>query len=340
MERGFDLTWGSLWRIVGMILLMLVLYLAMDIWLAVLLAIVVSSALDASVSWLEKKKLPRIVGTLGIFIILIFVLALLMYAVVPIALSELSILLKNIGTVGIPALGLQEVAKVIGIINEGLSHLTNVLLSGNVSFTSIISKFVGGATLAVSAFVLAFYLTVDRDGVENLLVAILPAGYEDRVLDVYFRTRKKIGSWFYGQMLLSVSIGLSAFIGLWLIGVKYSLVLGILTGVLEIVPFAGPILSGAIAFLIALSDSYTSGMYVFLLYLLLHEVESLVLAPIFMRWTTSLHPAAILISLLLGARLFGFVGLILAVPITVMFQELVEGWSAEKTRRKAASLSV
>ena len=64
--------------------------------------------------------------------VLIFVLALLLYAVVPIALSELSILLKNIGTVGIPALGLQEAAKIIGIINEGLSHLTNVLLSGNV----------------------------------------------------------------------------------------------------------------------------------------------------------------------------------------------------------------
>ncbi len=340
MERGFDVTWASLWRIVGMLMLMLVLYLAMDIWLAVLLAIVISSALDASVSWLEKKKLPRIVGTLGIFIVLIFVLALLMYAVVPIALSELSILLKNIGTVGIPALGLQEAAKVIGIINEGLSHLANVLLSGNVSFASIVSKFVGGTSLAISAFVLAFYLTVDRDGVENLLVAILPAGYEDKVLDVYFKTRKKIGNWLYGQVLLSVSIGLSAFIGLWFIGVKYSLVLGLLTGIFEIVPFAGPIISGAVAFLIAISDSYASGTYVFLLYLILHEIESLVLAPIFMRWTTSLHPAAILISLLLGARLFGFVGLILAVPITVMLQELVEGWSNEKTRRKAASLSV
>ena len=116
MERGFEVTWASLWRIVGMLLLMAVLYLAMDIWLAVLLAIVISSALDASVSWLEKKKLPRIVGTLGIFIVVIFILALLMYAVVPIALSELSILLKNIGTVGIPALGLQEAAKGQGCI--------------------------------------------------------------------------------------------------------------------------------------------------------------------------------------------------------------------------------
>lgn len=322
-----------------MLILISILYLAMDIWLAVILAIVVSSALDPSVSWLEKKKLPRIVSTLGIFIVLIFILALILYAVAPIALAELTILLKNIGTIGIPALGLQEASKVINIINEGLSHLTNVLLSGNVSFASIISKFIGGTALAISTFVLSFYLTVDRDGVEKFLIAILPSGYEDKILDVYFKTRKKIGDWLYGQIFLSLSVGLGAFLGLWIIGVKYSLVLGILTAILEIVPFVGPIVSGAIAFLIASSVSLSSGVYVFLLFLLLHEIESLVLAPIFMRMTTSLHPAAILISILVGARLFGVVGIVLSVPMTVMLQELVESWSLEKTKKRNSTSS-
>ncbi len=340
MEKGFDITWTSLWRIAGMLILFSVLYLAMDIWIAVLLAIVISSALDPSVNWLEKKKIPRIVSTLGIFIVIIFTLALILYAVVPIALSELTVLLKNIGTVGIPALGLQEAARVITIINEGFGHLTNVLLSGDISFASIVSKFVGSATLAISTFGLSFYLTVDRDGVEKFLIAVLPSGYEDRILDVYFKTRKKIGNWLYGQVFLSLSIGLSAFVGLWFIGVKYSLVLGLLSAVLEIVPFAGPILSGAIAFLIALSTSLTMGIYVFLLYLLIHQVESLVLTPIFMRMTTSLHPAAILVSILVGARLFGVIGVILAVPMTVMLQEMIDGWSMEKTRRKASTFSL
>ena len=340
MERGFEITWASLWRIVGMLLLFSVLYFAMDIWIAVLLAIVISSALDPSVSWLEKRRIPRIVSTLGIFILLIFILALILYAVVPIALSEVTVLLKSVGTIDIPALGLQSVSKIIAIINGGLENLTNVLLSGNVSFGSIISQFVGGATLAISTFVLSFYLTVDRDGVEKFLLAVLPPAYEEKILDVYFKTRTKIGSWLYGQIFLSLSIGFSAFIGLWLIGVKYSLVLGILTGIFEIVPFVGPIVSGAIAFLIAVASSFTAGIYVFLLYLLIHQVESLVLTPIFMRMTTSLHPAAVLISLLVGAKLFGVVGLILAVPVTVMLQELIEGWTVEKSRRRASAASV
>ncbi len=120
---------------------------------------------------------------------------------------------------------------------------------------------------------------------------------------------------------------------------KYSLVLGLLTGFAEIVPFVGPIVSGALAFLIATTESLTLGMYVLVLYIFIHYLESWVLAPYFIKMTTSVHPAAILISLLLGGRLFGFVGIILAVPLTVMVYELVDRWSMEKTKRKAASQS-
>ena len=62
MDRGLDITWAGLWRLAGMVILVSIFYYALDIWVAVFLAIVISSALDASVSWLERKKIPRIVG--------------------------------------------------------------------------------------------------------------------------------------------------------------------------------------------------------------------------------------------------------------------------------------
>lgn len=319
-----------------MLILIGIIYVAFDIWVAVILAIVISSALDPTVSWLEGKKIPRVVGSILIFIILVLILALILYAILPVALTEFSSLLKSIGKVGIPALGLQEATKLINVINQGLKEVIDVLSSGSVSFVNLVSRVVGGVSLLASVFILSFYLTIDRAGVEKFLIAVLPSGYESGILDVYFKTRKKIGKWLYGQLFLSASIGLAAFIGLWIIGVKYSLVLGILTGLLEIVPYVGPIVSGAIALLLAYSQSSSAVVYVFLLYILLHYVESWFLAPMFMKMTTSLHPAAIVISLLVGARLFGFVGLILAVPLTVMVQELIESWAAEKSRKKAA----
>ena len=335
MEKNLEVTWASLWRILGMLILVGIFYYAFDIWLAVLLALVISSALDPIVSWLEGKKIPRFVGGIGVFVILILILALILYTIVPIALGELNNLVKSIGKVGIPALGLNEVVKLVNMINEGLSNVVDVLSSGSISFLNLISRFMGGIMTVASVFILSFYLTIDRDGVEKFLRAVLPAGYEEGILDVYFRAKKKIGKWAFGQALVSLSIGLIAFLGLWIMGVKYSLVLGIFTGLSEIIPFVGPIISGALAFLIAATVSFTSGIYVILLFIVIHYIESWVLMPVFTKMTTSVHPAAILVSLLLGARLFGFIGIILAVPLTVMLYELVDRWATEKTKRKA-----
>ena len=340
MERGLEISWNSLWRIIGMLILVSIFYVALDIWIAVLLSIVISSALDASVTWLEKKRIPRVVGTLGIFILVILILALILYTVVPIALSELNILLKNVGKADKTIFGFEEVAKVIAAVNESLGQLTNVLLSGSASFIDTVSKFLGGLALAIAVFILSFYLTVDRDGVEKFLLAVVPTGYEDKTLEVYYRTREKIGGWLYGQIFLSLSVGMAIFLGLWIIGVKYSLLIGILAGLLEIVPFVGPILSGAIAFLIAISQSFNAGIYTFFLFLLIQQAEGVLLVPIFMKLTTNLHPALILISLLVGAKLLGLVGLIIAVPVAVALQEIMENWSKEKTKRKASALSL
>jgi predicted PurR-regulated permease PerM len=339
MDKGLEVSWATLWRIVGMLVLVSILYIALDIWIAVLLSIVISSALDASVTWLEKRRVPRVIGTLGIFIFVILAFALILYTVVPIALTELSVLLRSIGDIENPAFSVPDAEKFINLVNESISQLTNVLLSGGISFIDIVSNFIGGLALAISVFVLSFYLTVDRGGVEKFIREVMPPGYEDKILEIYFRTRYKIGQWLYGQIFLSLSVGVASFMGLWFIGVKYSLILGILAGIFEIVPFVGPILAGALAFLIAISDSFSAGIYVFLLFLLIQQIESVLLTPVFMRLTTNLHPAVVLISLLIGGKLLGFVGIIIAVPAAVMLQELADSWSNEKIKRRASSLN-
>ncbi|NCN52868.1 AI-2E family transporter [Candidatus Wolfebacteria bacterium] len=333
MDKNFDITWVSLWRIVGMLLLVSVFYIALDVWIAVLLAVVVSSALDPSVSWLEKKRIPRVVGAVGVFAIFIGLVTMVLYTVIPIAVSEFNILLKNIGEFG-PVLRFQEVSNILTSINESLGEFANIFLSGSASFFDVITAFIGGLALAASSFILAFYLTVDRDGVENFLRDVIPKTYEEIILDIYFKTRKKIGKWLYGQMFLSLSIGLAAFIGLWFLGVKYSLLLGILAGAMEIVPYAGPILSGVIAVLIGAAQSPSIALYVFILFIIIQQLEGNFLTPVFMKMATSLHPAAVLVALLIGGKLLGVVGIILSVPLAVMAQVLVDEWSINKRHKK------
>src|SRR3989344_1225620 len=259
MEKGtlFEISWSSLWRIVVMLVLGSIVFFAKDVLVAVALAIVISSAFDPLVSALERWRIPRVLGTLGIFIFIIVGLAMVLYTIVPLALSELNVLLNTLTEIDAPFLGLEQLSAVVKTLNEGIGRLANLLISGSASILDAVSRFLGGIALVISVFILSFYLTIDRDGIENFLKAILPPSYEDQVLDIYFRVRRKIGRWLRSEIFLSLSIGFSIFVALWILGIKYSLILGILAGILEIVPFVGPIFSGAIAFLIALSQSFS-----------------------------------------------------------------------------------
>lgn len=339
--KGFTISWGGLWRVFFMLLLGWVLFLALDVFVALFLAIVISSALDPVVSWLERKKIPRILGTLAIYIVAIFLLALLIYAVVPIALSELNSLINSlsvyIAEAPLDFIDVSDISEWVGVFNESLNKISNILLSGGRSLVDITSKFLGGVIFTVSIFVLSFYLTVGRDGVERFLMTILPTAYEEKTIDLYARIRKKIGRWLGGQLLLSAAVGTLVFLGLWLLGVKYSLILGIIAGIFELIPYVGPIFSGSLAVLVALTDSLALGLYVLLLFIIIQQLENNIFVPAVMSLTTSLDPVVILIALLIGAQVFGFIGLILAVPAAVLLQELVEGWSEAKRRSQTAA---
>lgn len=321
-----------------MIVLATVLFFAADVLIALFLAVVVSSALDPIVSWLENKKIPRILGTLAIYIIVVFMLAFIIYAIIPIALSEFTSLLNSLNDkISRPDLEFINISQLVTAINEGLGRVTNVLISGSQSFLDILSKFFGGIMLTTSVFVLSFYLTVGKDGVERFLLTILPPAYEARAIELYTKVRRKIGRWLRGQLLLSLVIGIAVFFGLWLLGVKYSLILGLLAGVFELVPYVGPIFSGSVAVLVAATNSLTLGLYTLLLFVLIQQIENNVLVPAVMSLTTSLNPVVILISLLVGAKLFGFIGLILAVPAAVLLQEIIEDWSEAKKRNRSVA---
>lgn len=336
MDKGFEITWGSLWRVFLMLLFAWVLFLARDVFISVVVAIIISSALDPPVSFLERKKIPRVIGTIALFLLAALIVALVAYTVVPLAIFEINQLLSKLSTASGTVFDILQSSQAIEAINKSLNSLSNALISGNTSLVDISAGFVGGAFLALSVFVLSFYLTVGKDGVEKFMLAIMPQAYEAHILSLYLTVRRKIGHWLEGQVFLSLGMGLMVFVGLWLLGVKYSLTLGILAGTLELVPFVGPIFAGSIAVLVALGESTQLGVYTLILFIVLQQIEGHILVPLVTRFTTSLNPAVVIISLLVGGETLGFVGLILAVPTAVFLQEVVENWTQYKRRRAVA----
>jgi predicted PurR-regulated permease PerM len=330
----YEISWTTLWRIFLMLFLVVVFFLAREALIILFLAILVSSALDGLVSYLQEKKIPRVLGTLLIFLAALAILALLLYTLIPIAIFELQNLLENLKKIEIPIFGALDVSQFAGIDKYlgNLENLANILFSGGASFLNIVAAVFGNLALILVALILSFYLTVNQAGVEKFLRAVLPITQEDYIVGIYLRARKKMGRWLQGQILLMLVVGAITSLGLWILGVKYSLVLGILAGVLEIVPIVGPIFAGAIAFLVAISESWILGLYVIILFLVIQQAESHLLVPFVMKKTVGISPVVVVIALLTGSQVAGLIGVILAVPVAVVLQEVIEDWERRKLK--------
>ena len=334
--RSLTISWEMLWRVFFMVLLGWLLFAASNVLVALLLAIVISTAFDPIVSFLERYRIPRILGTLFIYLAAAAAFGVMIYALVPIAIDEITIFLKSSsGFIG-PALETLNAKALVSALSAALNQFSD-FLSGDVSIADLATRFLGGAFFGVAVFAISFYLTVGRDGVRRFLIAVLPSASEDRALRVYERVSRKIGRWLAGQVFLSLFIGVAIFLGLWLLGVKYSLFIGILAAIAELVPYVGPIFTGSLAVLIGLSESLSLGLYVFLLFIVVQQLESHVLIPAVMRYTTTLNPVVVITALLIGGSVFGIVGIILAVPIAVLFQEILEDWAEVKASRREAA---
>lgn len=329
-----EISWTSLWRILAMAGLVLAAYLSRDAIIILLLAMFISSIADSLVDNLETRRVPRILGTIIVFFLALLILSLIIYAVLPIAILELTGLFNNFGDVVGEILKSDAPNKLINLVNLDLNNLADILLSGSASVLGILGKLIGGVKSFIAVFVLSFYLTASRGGVERFLRAVFPGNMENNVLILYNRAKKKISKWFEAQLFLGLIIGVVTFIGLSLLGVKYSLILAIIAGVLEIIPMVGPVFAGAISIIVALSQSSALGFYVLILFIIIQQVENHTLVPLVMRKAIDMHPAITLIALLIGVQIAGFAGMLLAVPVTVVAREIMDDWASQKQRNR------
>ena len=330
-----EITWLSLWRVFLMGVLAVGLFYVRNILALLFFAIIISSVLDTPLNYLEKKKIPRLLGILFIIIFVAAIIIIIAYTIIPLAIIEFKDLFSNFDKVGAALGGLFGISKITQNIEISLNTLANSIINGDYSVINFIPQFFENAIYMIALLITSLYLAYYKDGIENFLRAVLPLTYENYAVNVFHRTKKKIGKWFEGQIILSLIIAVLTFVGLAILGVNYSLVLGVVAGFFEIIPFVGPIVSGALAFAVAVSQSFNLGLATIILFLIIQQSESHLLVPIVMRKTTGIHPVIVVISILAGSQIAGFIGVILAIPFVVVVQELIEDYTARKYANQA-----
>ena len=330
-KRIIEVTWGSLWRILIFALFVVALYIGREVVLGLFLALVISSGLEVAVSFLERRGLPRTFGVILVFLIGLFLASLVVYTVIPFAIVDLNSMFANLGRTASNAWwGSVITPETSQSLSDFASRFSQMLFSGDVSPLAIFSRALGGVALGIAVLVSSFYLSLSKDGVERFIKVVVPPDYENAVLRIYQRSRRKIGFWFRTQIFLSVLMSLLVWSALLFIGVRHAFLIGVLAGLFELVPFAGPIIAGAIAVLSAFTSSPSLALYTLIVFIILHQLESHVLVPLVTNKAVGLHPVIVIAAILIGAEVAGFWWVLIAVPAAAVFQEVIEDWSSAR----------
>lgn len=193
--------------------------------------------------------------------------------------------------------------------------------------------FFGGLFGLITILILTFYLLVDAESIRGSFMRLFPRGRRTQVAKASADVTVKVSAWLNGQLLLATIIGLTAGIGLWLLGVPYFYVLALIAGIGEMIPVVGPIIAAIPAIAVAASVSGQKALFVAIFFLIQQQIENHVLVPKIMERQVGISPAMVIVALLIGGSLLGVMGAILAVPTAAIFQVIFQ----EFERRHADS---
>ncbi|MFH1246698.1 MAG: AI-2E family transporter, partial [Candidatus Liptonbacteria bacterium] len=337
-KHTIDISWTSLWRVFFFILLVAIMFLGRNILLGLFLAIVISSGLEFMVNFLERRRIPRTVGVITIFLLAVVGVIFLVYTVIPVFIVDINTAFTNLGRSDNSTwIGSFLNTQTTETFNSVLAKASAQLFGGNSSPFQTVAGIFGSFALALSVIVSSFYLSLSRDGVERFIRAVFPSSAESVVLRIYSRSLRRVGTWFRTQILLSALVGALVFVILLILGVRYAFLIAAVSAVLEIVPFIGPIISGSIGVLVAFTTSPALALYTLIAFLGIHQIENHIFIPLLFGRNTGLHPVIVIIALLIGLEVGGILGMIISVPAAVVIQEVVEEWSGRKRREESGS---
>lgn len=199
-------------------------------------------------------------------------------------------------------------------LTEAVTQISDV--SGGV-LSATLSVFSSLATL-VSLLIISIYLSLDWPNIKDRMFSLFPDNIQDEAKDTLIDIENNIGYWIKGQLVLMLIIGVISFIGLFILGVDYPLALGLIAGLLEVVPMLGPVLSAILASIIGFSISPVKGFGVIVLFTVIQQLENNLLVPKVMQKVSGFSPLVILLALLIGSEFFGVIGALIAVPVTMI----------------------
>lgn len=338
-EKILDISWGTFLKISLVIISFYILYQIKDILIWFILSLIISILFNPAIDFFRKLKIPRVLAVSFLYIGSFGILALLVYLIAPIFVSEIqqfSQILPQYFEKISPSL------KGLGIpLFEDTESLINTLggtlnkIAGNV--LNILFLIFGGIFTTIFILTCAIFLSLEEKGIEKSLILLFPKRYDGYVSSLWRRCQKRVSSWFLTRILSCLFVGLLSYFVFLLFKTAYPFSLGLLAGALNFVPVVGPIITAVVIFIIVSLDSVSKAVFLLIVLTLIQLIENNILTPLLTKKFVGLSSVLVLMSLAIGGVLWGFLGAILAVPLTGIIFEFLKDFF--KKRREEESVA-
>ena len=313
------------------------------ITLSILVAAMLAYFLNPMVKSVRKRlKISNNLAILTVFLIVILIFLILGFTVFPKTISDI----KNL-IIKFPEYYKQTLESINDFFNQyelfkGI-NLDNELIIDNISKiykkqTANAGNLLVNSAKNVMSFVFslvltpifAFYFLKDKDKIKEKFKAMIPEARKERLIRLFSNIHNDMTKYIIGKIKMAIFVGFATFIMLLALGVEFSFVIGIITCVADIVPYVGPLMGLIPAFVFAFIDSPIKALWIFVLYILIQWVENNIVGPKILSKETGFHPIVVLFLLILGAALFGFLGMILSVPIALVIKTVYNEYVVNK----------
>lgn len=304
------------------------------IWLPIAFAAGLVFILEPLVETLERRGVPRVLGTFMAFVVLAGFIVALAAVVYPTIQSQVSDFVEQLPVLYASVVDwLKEAGSRLGIdiehlltqeaIEEWLNDPANQETIRNLlfGFGAGAGQVIRGATealaVAVLTPVLALYILIDLRKFKKGAIALTPPRYQEEVAYVGGEVGSALGSFVRGQLFVALIVGIASSIGMWIIDLPFWLLVGILAGILNLVPFLGPVVGGALAMLVALLNGDPwQGIWAVVIFTAIQQVDNHIITPVVQRTRVNLSPLFIVLALIIGGSVAGLLGVLVAVPLT------------------------
>ncbi|EKE16494.1 MAG: hypothetical protein ACD_11C00005G0002 [uncultured bacterium] len=321
-KKSVEISTGIVIRTILILLGLWLIYLVRDVLALFFISVILAATLDPLVDWMGRKKIPRPLGTFAIYIVVASIVAATVYFLVPSLIDQFNEVNETLPLYAEKTdrmlYGLEEYAKARGFqfsaqnfINDGFLNIFNS--SGELFLTTLsIFNFFISIVVVLS---LTFYMLVKEEGMKKFIITITPKKHQDYAVSFFNRIHNKIGRWVFGQLILMFVMFVMSFAVLASFDVPFALLIALVAGFLEIIPYIGPIISAAIATLVGFLVSPVTGLIMLASFTVLQQFEGHIVVPQVMRKAVGLNPVVVILVLLVGAKLGGIMGTILSIPL-------------------------